>query len=878
MRTKRLGTLTALLALLFTLFGPPAPASAQECGCRDTGEYEAAATRAPAAQELSPNGGTYRLVTSQTATEVTLRLEVAATGALVEAFFLPLNRVAWGFSPDGDRFAYRHASATHMDDIVLYDLAADRRVHYASVTSGAAMAFSPHGRWFFTSVLDGPGQSHLTVVDSVSGTVALNEFIAFETIPGDPGDRFGVIGTGFSSEDADRSFVWAYRQIGGSIVLKLRNLETRTTVLSRPVGGAWWRFSPCGDALGLVNQTTGDAVTVRIYKTSAPNLSIGTEKTFSPIPAHIKLDTTLDHHRVTTTNASGQQTVTNIGANTADDTCPTPVALSSVSVAPATVVGGEANATGTVELSGNAPSSLSVSLASSDPSAASVPSSVTVLSGTKTKSFSVTSRQVSAPRTVTITATAAGVSRTATLTVNPPAQTGPSVADLTVDNARPLGGGTVTATVTLDGPAATGGTAVALQSSVPSVASVPASATVAAGATTATFPISTRTVDGDSPAVITATAGGASRTVRLTVLTADRTCQQGSSDPVTGTLKARSFGAYDDAGSNVDCVVNSEFDTGITVGPGTTGLAPGDPVQLIINLRFDGGLHTSPPLGSGGSLAEGVSQYWIIDDSVPPDGEGIPEAVNFDARFTLQQYKLDPGYPNVYWDTRARLATNAGEPQENYDWSEHASADAAGGSRDTGNLTAVYTTTVGAHLSVHGRVSTVASAYGPGASAVANFSNTFQAHTSPAPGFEGLALVRDGEVPPNQAPSCSPGEGTTTEGTALAAGLSCTDPDGDPLSYAVTAGPANGTLSAIAPDGSFTYTPAAGFTGTDSFTFAASDGQATSATETYTVTVTRLVVGPPLTADECKDGGWQRFNNPAFPNQGQCVKYVNTGR
>jgi hypothetical protein len=34
---------------------------------------------------------------------------------------------------------------------------------------------------------------------------------------------------------------------------------------------------------------------------------------------------------------------------------------------------------------------------------------------------------------------------------------------------------------------------------------------------------------------------------------------------------------------------------------------------------------------------------------------------------------------------------------------------------------------------------------------------------------------------------------------------------------------------------------------------------------------------PPATEDECKKGGWEAFNNPAFKNQGDCVSYVMTG-
>ena len=50
-----------------------------------------------------------------------------------------------------------------------------------------------------------------------------------------------------------------------------------------------------------------------------------------------------------------------------------------------------------------------------------------------------------------------------------------------------------------------------------------------------------------------------------------------------------------------------------------------------------------------------------------------------------------------------------------------------------------------------------------------------------------------------------------------------TDGDGDALTAALVSGPVNGTLS-LNPDGGFTYTPAAGFSGSDSFSYVAQDG------------------------------------------------------
>lgn len=39
-----------------------------------------------------------------------------------------------------------------------------------------------------------------------------------------------------------------------------------------------------------------------------------------------------------------------------------------------------------------------------------------------------------------------------------------------------------------------------------------------------------------------------------------------------------------------------------------------------------------------------------------------------------------------------------------------------------------------------------------------------------------------------------------------------------------------------------------------------------------------VLVGPPTNKDQCKKDGWQVFNNPAFKNQGQCVKFVEAHR
>src|SRR6185295_17152860 len=98
-------------------------------------------------------------------------------------------------------------------------------------------------------------------------------------------------------------------------------------------------------------------------------------------------------------------------------TPPAPVSLASVTLNPASVVGGNP-VQGTVRLSAAATSATVVTLASSSASAT-VPPSVTVAAGSSSATFTVNTTAVSATTTATISGTFNGVTRSATLTINP---------------------------------------------------------------------------------------------------------------------------------------------------------------------------------------------------------------------------------------------------------------------------------------------------------------------------------------------------------------------------------------------------------------------------------------------------------------------------
>src|SRR5207249_1138184 len=75
-----------------------------------------------------------------------------------------------------------------------------------------------------------------------------------------------------------------------------------------------------------------------------------------------------------------------------------------------------------------------------------------------------------------------------------------------------------------------------------------------------------------------------------------------------------------------------------------------------------------------------------------------------------------------------------------------------------------------------------------------------------------------------------------------------TDIEGDSLSAALVNGPAHGSLTLNA-DGSFSYTPAANYNGSDSFTYKANDGQADSNIATVALTIDP-VNDPPVAVND----------------------------
>jgi hypothetical protein len=109
---------------------------------------------------------------------------------------------------------------------------------------------------------------------------------------------------------------------------------------------------------------------------------------------------------------------------------------------------------------------------------------------------------------------------------------------------------------------------------------------------------------------------------------------------------------------------------------------------------------------------------------------------------------------------------------------------------------------------------------------------------------------------PNQPPVAAPDAAATTAGTAVTIDVLAndSDPDGDSLRLAGMSLPGHGTL-ALAPGQRFLYTPAAGFIGSDSFTYSVRDSKGARATGTVSVEVDRANTAPAAVPDSAATSG-----------------------
>ena len=224
--------------------------------------------------------------------------------------------------------------------------------------------------------------------------------------------------------------------------------------------------------------------------------------------------------------------------NTANDTIVErnrAVALSALTLTPSTIAGGKATSV-RVTLTDTAPESndATVSLWSSNPAVAPVPATFVVPNhGGSWREFNLVPAVVSQPTLVDITARYGQVTITRTLTVVPAA-----LSQLYLTPTTVIGGcGTSAGKVVLSGSAPSGGAVVSL-TDTNSAAAAPPTVTVPAGASSQTFTITTTRVTSNVTGTVTASYGGVSKALTLTVRPLRVRTLTVSPNPATGGATA----------------------------------------------------------------------------------------------------------------------------------------------------------------------------------------------------------------------------------------------------------------------------------------------------------------------------------------------------
>ncbi|MBA2282530.1 MAG: tandem-95 repeat protein [Acidimicrobiia bacterium] len=136
--------------------------------------------------------------------------------------------------------------------------------------------------------------------------------------------------------------------------------------------------------------------------------------------------------------------------------------------------------------------------------------------------------------------------------------------------------------------------------------------------------------------------------------------------------------------------------------------------------------------------------------------------------------------------------------------------------------------------------------YTPAANFNGTTSFTFRATDSSGASDVGTVDVVVGPV--NDAPVASDASVGTTEDASVTVNIVAADGDGDPLTFEPTT-PTAGGGTVICAGNACTYTPAAGFTGEDSFDVLVDDGQGGTDTATVSVTVSSVENTPPVVND-----------------------------
>ncbi len=294
-----------------------------------------------------------------------------------------------------------------------------------------------------------------------------------------------------------------------SITILPAQIQSITLSNSTVVGGAQISISGTATLAGPA-ATGGTVVTL-----TSSNTKVATVLASVKVPAGASsVNFVVTHLRVSATQTvtiSGKTGTVSKGTTLVVN----PFQLVSMSISPSSVPGTK-SASGSVTLNavpGTKSGAIIVKL-SSPSKAVKLPASVSVAIGTSVGKFTVGTVAVSSDTVAVVTGTYGSSAQTANLTVTAPTLVGFKVTPTTVKGSATT---KVVVTVTLSGPAPTGGMAVALSSSNSSAATLPASVVIPAGLTSASFTVGHKAVTATTSVTLTSRLGNNSLSTVLAV-------------------------------------------------------------------------------------------------------------------------------------------------------------------------------------------------------------------------------------------------------------------------------------------------------------------------------------------------------------------------
>jgi len=154
--------------------------------------------------------------------------------------------------------------------------------------------------------------------------------------------------------------------------------------------------------------------------------------------------------------------------------------------------------------------------------------------------------------------------------------------------------------------------------------------------------------------------------------------------------------------------------------------------------------------------------------------------------------------------------------------------------------------------------------------------------------LDNVSLTGTPGGPINSAPVANANSYTTAQDVQLVVNAATgvlandTDAESNPLTAVIDTNASHGTVT-LAANGSFTYTPASGYNGPDSFTYHANDGSSNSNVTTVSLTVTPAPVVTGLQNGSFEAGTTSNFSannwifNSTFPTSGAPLAYIPDG-